>query len=367
MFERLYEKNMSKHDILLASRALESPPREGGFVLLKDIGLQLSEFDVHMLSQKDIAVGSIKPEKVYSRTGWDSVVKLQFFLGLLMKAHKYRVVHTAHIPTPQNVRLIKLAIWLARLRGTRFLQTITGLPAVNDEELPRLLWGDYVVCQSPNVLDRIESLTSVNHRLIVPWPSPQRLLASSRREGDTRSELMNKYDAETLVVFPGEFERMNIGTDFAECIESFLELQPKALIVLACRFDNLGIGQKIAEKFQNRVLSLGSTSNIVGLMDAADLVIFPTRKMDSKFHPPLIITEALTLGTTVVVSDLIDMDPASTPRLHKVDAGKPWPEFSKAMHDALSIDRKSAGDSRKFEYMVKDYHSIYTKLVDSEP
>lgn len=354
----------NKQQILLASRAVESPPQEGGFVLLRDIAETLAADDdisPVMLSMKKEVYGSIATEKVFSNTGWTRRLRLEFFIGLLRTGSKYPIVHMAHIPTVSNTRLVRRVAARAKKRGTLFVQTITGLPAVSDADLKKLLWGDYIVCQSPAVLERVKSVGITNTSLIVPWPSPVRVSASPARKLKTRKQY--NISKGPLVVFPGEFERMGIGTDFSDCITQFLQDFPTATIVLACRFDTLGIGDAIAANLPDHVRSVGKTNDIIELMEAADLVIFPTKKMDSKFHPPLIITEALSLGTKVVVSDKIDIDPAVSPLLFKAISSDGWGSFTQTMTEALNSSKPLGVPANGFALMYDAYRKIYINLL----
>lgn len=359
----------TKAKILFASRALESPPQEGGFVLLRDIATRLaldpeSSLAPSMFSKSKSPYEGISPDKVFTVTGWNRRSKLEFFVGLLRRAHLYDIVHAAHIPTTKNARLMSRAIRRAKRRGTKFVQTITGLPVVDDKQLSQMLWGDSIVCQSPSVYQRVRRLTSKPVSLIVPWPSTVRVSADNNRLSTTRSHLLSKKNTGPIVVFPGEFERMGIDTTFADCLSRFIEHNPGCLIILACRFDRLGVGDKLAAQFPDNVQSLGKTSNIIELMEAADLVIFPTRKMDEKFHPPLIITEALSLVTRVLVSNKIDIEPATSPLLSIEPSSSSWARFADAMHEAVHASHSKIPEASKsgFDSMFHDYLRVYSDI-----
>ena len=69
----------NKQRILLASRAVESPPQEGGFVLLRDIAETLvddEQLSPVMLASSNKSYGSIQTEKVFSATGWNGRLRL---------------------------------------------------------------------------------------------------------------------------------------------------------------------------------------------------------------------------------------------------------------------------------------------------
>ncbi len=355
-----------KIKILLASRALESPPREGGFVILKDIAntLDSARFIPYMLSMKNKTIGQIRPDRVFSAVGWDKIVKIQYLIAIMIRSSRYDVVHTAHIPTLFNSRIMRRITAYSHVRGTRFVQTVTGIPKVDEKQLSKLLWGDYLVFQSPSAMARAKQVTSKPMELIVPWPSDNRVRYDPKRRTRTRKSLGISVDT-NLVVFPGEFKRMGIDISFTDCINSFLEKCPNSKIIIACRFDFQNIGGEIASKFPDKVVSIGSASNIIELMEAADLVIFPAKKMHSKFHPPLIITEALTLGASVIVSDVVDIDIGISSRLTRLNKPVSWTEFGVEMYDALQKKSYKSKFNNPFQDMVKSYETIYLGVQKS--
>ena len=355
----------NKKRLLFASRAYESPPQEGGFVLLSDIAraIRIDNCDVAAFSTKQEQLDNLHLEKAFSKPGWSKLSRFEFALGLRRYAHHYDVVHTAHIPTKQNVRLLRLAIRRARRgRKTTFIQTITGLPHVTDAKLIELLWGDILVCQSPTNYQRIRSLTDKPVSLVVPWPSPKRVSPDSTRRLNTRKQYLD--GQQKLVVFPGEFQRMGVDSEFSQALQVVLDHHPDCKIILACRFDTAGIGDSISQKFSGHVISIGKSDKIIELLEAADLVIFPTRKMEQKFHPPLIITEALSVGTPTLVSDLVDIDPSTSPLLTKSSATD-WRQFGEDMSKSLSnIAHNPSASKKNFQNMVTAYHDIYTQALE---
>ncbi len=352
---------MSKIKTLFATRAIESPPREGGFVLLSDIAGSIVEdaaIEPFFFSATKQSKSKIGIEKVFSKPGWSKKTRLEFILGLRKSAHKYSVVHTAHIPTRQNVRLIKLATRQARRKGTKFVQTITGLPKldISSQELNKLLWGDYIVCQSKTIFNQVRTLRD-SASLISPW----RPSSVVRYDDKHRAALKGKFypDSKSIVVFPGEFDRLGVDKSFAECLKIFLEETTDSIVVLACRFDKKGTGKALADKFPGRVISLGETKQIMPLLEAADLVIYPTRKMDSKFQPPLVLVEAVQLGTPVLVSHMLDFSPSV-----QANVSNNWDDFANKMVDLINrkIERPLVRED-EFENMVKTYKTIYQNLA----
>lgn len=353
-----------KTKVLFASRAMESPPREGGFVLLKDVALNLNNKNTvpYMLSMGSRKIDNIRPVRVFTALGWDKVVKTQYLLAILLNSARFDIVHTAHIPTMFNTRIMHKITKFAHIKGTRFVQTVTGLPELEDDQLPKLFWGDYLVFQSPLAMKRAHKVTNKPMKLIVPWPSDKRVVFNAKRRTKTRKEL--GVDPSTrLVVFPGEFKRMGIDTSFSECVKSFVKKFPNSRFILACRFDFDHIGESIASRFGDNVTSIGGTTNIIELLEASDLVIFPARKMHSKFHPPLIITEALALGAQVLVSDVVDIDPSISPNLNRLDSPASWSEFGAKMADIVKETGGKPATKNGFKKMVHSYESVYDSLL----
>lgn len=354
-----------KIKVLLASRAMESPPREGGFVVLSDLAEEFANNDLvepAMFSASSNKDYNIRTERVFSSSGWNRLNRLEFPLGIRLKAHKYNVVHTAHIPTKQNAQIMRQVINKARKSGTKFVQTVTGLPKVEDLDLKPLLWGDHLVCQTPDVYEKIQEASTKPVSLITPWPSPKRISFNKQRYQQTRSKLIGQY--KKLVVFPGEFDRLGVGIDFAECLNSFLASEPESILVLACRFDKQKTGEKLAREFPGRVINVGEVENIIELLEAADLVIFPAREIWSKFRPPLVIMEALQLGTPTLISSSIGLDQSVSSLLKVSRAVANWKEFANDMHLMIKqVSPQRQTIDGHFQEAADSYLKIYTGII----
>ncbi|MCC5846994.1 MAG: hypothetical protein JJU29_02790 [Verrucomicrobia bacterium] len=349
--------------LLLASRAAESPLTEGGFVLLSDLAKSLVHqnlIETSVFSLIDEHMNKPNKVKAFSSIGWRNISKFQYPIGIYNHSGKYDVVHTAHIPTVKNSIILKAVTRRARKNGVKFIQTITGLPNLDDKNLHELLWGDFVVCQTSSAYKRVSLLTKKHVSLITPWPSPQRVAFDEIRKKNTRLKL--NVDGR-MVLFPGEFERMGIGLDFADCLAHIFKNDPCCKVYLACRFDNLGVGKRLAKMFPCNVVNVGETNNIIELLEASDLTIFPTRKMENKFHPPLIIMESLSLGTPTLISDLIDIDKNVSTLLKIIPSSDGWFGFADKILEASEerTDVKKIINNNNFTQMFKAYRSLYLK------
>ncbi|MEX1052005.1 MAG: glycosyltransferase family 4 protein [Patescibacteria group bacterium] len=354
--------------ILLATRAIESPPHEGGLVLLKDLGTELVRqgMDVTMFSSTTQPAGSIKKLKIFTENGWGRLARYQFLWGLFRRVADFDIVHLAHVPTAVSARLIGRIARRAAKKGTRFVQTVTGLPVITEPDIARLLWGDTIVCQSQEIAAMVRSAApSRSSRLILPWPAPQRVTYSQERRSVTRAAYLA--GKEKLVVFPGELARMGVGEDFGGFVDALIANKPSVRLVLACRFDRAGIGRRLAKRYPDNVVSLGQVPDIISLIEAADLVIFPTKKIDSKFHPPLVLMEALQLGTPVLASSLTGLSEKLGIDIVRVtDPETAWPAFADEAAKLLAkpVDRTSGHYDRYFTAMTQAYQQVYRTLGD---
>ncbi len=357
---------MNKPRVLFASRAIESPPYEGGFVLLKNLAEQTAksrDIEPYFFASSAGKTNGITHVPVFKATGWGGKRGREFLLGLSRHSRKFDIVHTAHIPTKQNVRLIKLATKHAHLRGTRFIQTITGLPktAISQKELKKLLWGDVIICQSKRTFERVRTLHE-QVEFIPTWPPNTRIAFDAKRRENTRANLFPGF--EKVVIFPGELDRLGVNRSFENCLGTFFEKSPDSLVVLACRFDNQGTGAYLEKQFPGQVRSVGETSDIVALIEAADLTIYPSKKMDSKFQPPLVLHESLQLGTPILVSHLIDLEEDSSGMIESLDLGRGWDVFAEHMVAILEKKRRARAKTKNklFEDMSRDYQNVYRTL-----
>lgn len=358
---------IKKQTVLFASRAIESPPYEGGFVLLSYMAEQAAkshDIEPHFFARESGVTNGVHHVPVFKDVGWDKKRGREFLLGLSRHAHKFDIVHTAHIPTMQNVRLIKLATRRARRKGTVFVQTITGLPrsAISQKDLKKLLWGDIIICQSQKTYDRVRKLHS-RAEYIATWPPNTRIAFDPERRETTRKKLFA--GAEKVVIFPGEFDRLGVDRSFEKCLQNFFEAMPESLVVLACRFDTQGTGAYLQKKFPKKVRSLGETADIISLIEAADLTIYPSKKMDSKFNPPLVLAESLQLGTPVLVGDLVDLPEDSSGMIESLDLGRGWELYAEHMTAMLQKKRRgrTKTKNKNFEIMSRHYVDLYRDIT----
>lgn len=362
-----------KINVLLATRAIESGPFEGGFVVLSDLAKELSSHNLFETSMFAVSRGStnkIKHIPVFSDTGWNSRIRVEFLIGLLRNAHKFDIVHTAHIPTSTNTLLIRLATYFARRHGTRFIQTVTGLPKLDldSRQMKKLLWGDVIICQTRTVASKIKS-AGKKAILVTPRPSPQRLLKANSNTSNKKNELFS--GRKKVILFPGEFERLGVDASFAECIARFFKdsREKSTAFVLACRFDEFKTGEKLESQFPDSVINLGHTNRILDIIKASDLIIYPVKKMDSKFSPPLVLMEALGAGKKVLTTELIEFETDKDDDIIVVPTETGWQAIGELLAKTLlSAETKYRPESneKKFATMCTAYEAVYSEVMKAD-
>ena len=361
-------------DVLFASRAIESPGVEGGFQLLSDLAFWYADTEnihPHVFSSEQSDALPTR-HTVYRRPGWNRWRRLEFMRALARCAGDFPVVHTAHVPTPSNIRILSRLAQALRPLGTRFVQTVTALPDASEETLRQLLWGDHIVCQTEESLALVRAL-HLESTLIQPWASPRRVKPNEDRRRWAR-ERVGSTDR-PLIVFPGEFARLGIGFEILQLFDDLIRSQPNIQIVLACRHDYAHLGQQLAALRPSNVASIGEVPWILSLLEAADVVIYPARSMTAKFQPPLVLMEALQLGTPVVAADTVaEIHGGGTYFTQESWPGNEPHRFSdlviRALHDVnASIAKIPAAQAKHsaFEGVARKYAEVYRHVYSSVP
>lgn len=359
---------MIRTEILLVSRAYESRPVEGGFVLLKDLAHGLADMrDVHPSFLSVENHGSQNGVDLVGNmwgTEWGMRARLSFVKAVVGHHRSFDVVHTAHVPTPLNASFFRLLTSIGRRANTRFVQTITALPTGPGIPSEHLFWGDHLVCQSQSVYNRLEP-TGRPVSTIPPWPSPDRVEFDPKRRRRTRQHRFSRYEA--VVVFPGEFDRLGVGYSLRETLIGLMERSDNVCVVLACRYDESGIAhrirQSLSEEYADRILVTGAIDWIVELLEAADLVIYPARTMEGKFQPPLVLLEALTLGVPVLTSQAVDLPSSADPNLTFEEPAVPRRKFGRRAGRLLEATQAGTAASNRHEETLRSYVGCYRELV----
>lgn len=356
--------------ILFATRAMESAPTEGGFVLLSDLAHAMAkepDVEVAMLATNQATRQGIECIDGFSSPGWSRMNAVEFAIAMLRFQSGFDVVHTAHAPTAVNSALMRKISLLGRRKGVHYLHTVTAVPSARPVSVQKLLWADTCVAQTGPVMNML-SFDNRPSAQIYPWPSPERVSYQAQRRQSTRGERFG--DFEKVVVFPGEFFRLGIDASIGHCVSIILENVPRSCFVFACRHDTAGLGEQVFRdlhaKFSGRVFNVGEINWLIPLIEASDLVLFPAASMLGKFEPPLVLMEALTLGRSLLVSSNLSMPEGSEiDNLVNRCEFQSWHEFGKRAVEILNAGTRGAPiPEEKFQETVSAYKRCYVTMCE---
>lgn len=353
----------TRRRVLFATRPINQREPEGGLQLQRDLVDQISRegsLSPAVFATKFSAThDSETMVPIYSDDHWNRQRRLEFLAGTWKHHSNFDILHSAHVPTVANSLALTAIARRHRAAGNASVQTITALPQ-RERVTTAFLWGDTVVCQSKTALDRVLD-AGANATLITPWPNPKRISYDEVRRQATRLERFANWD--DIVLFPGEFDRLGVDRGFDQTIGRLLKRRPGTLVILACRFDTEGIGRWLEDRYPGKVLSLGLLrGGMTELLEAADLVIFPARRMTGKFQPPLVLLESLALGTPVYATEVVEMPEDSRMLVQLAPVSLPWVEHGDLIADVLDRAADRVPVSWGFPVSFRQYMKLFSEL-----
>lgn len=294
------------------SKAISAPFRDGTKCLVRDLCQHLEDFEPHVLGT-DAA-----PPELGSRTTVHPVYgspsryaptllsNLRALSWLLTSEQPdlFHFVFSPNARTGAALRLVRAAT------GVPCLQTIASAPRdFSDPE--RLLVGDLVVAQSQHTARRAVEAFRARRldpppiHVILP-PAPTLPGEPSARQKAARAALDLPSSA-PLFVYPGDLE-VSRGAEFV------LDLARHAQGPLADATFLLAYRRKTEEAERcrlalearvtpGRVAFRPEVEDMHGLLAAATAIVFPVDDLYGKVDLPIVLLEALTLGTPALVLD----------------------------------------------------------------
>lgn len=238
-------------------------------------------------------------------------------LAWLLLRSRADVWHFAFAPNSRSSAAAKFA---RAMRKVPTLQTVVSPPR-SFHEPEALLFGDIVVTQSRWTRDQFRGAFGFRGlappRLEVIHPvAPAVTRPSPDLETRLRSEL-RVAPSEPLLVYPGDLEMSRGSARIAELARTFAERGVRGTFVFAYRNKTPGAAPRRAQLESSldpaRVRFVADTPLIHALLASAALVLFPVEDLFGKVDIPIVLLEALRLGTPVVASDegpLRELEPA---------------------------------------------------------
>lgn len=294
------------------SKGISPPFRDGTKCLVRELCQHLDDFAPHVLGMA-AELPELGPHAtvhpVYGSPTRYAPTLLSNLRALcwLLTSEPPDLFHFVFSPNPRTSAALRL---VRALTDVPCVQTIASAP--REFSAPaRLLVGDAVVAQSQHTAARARAafaasgLTAPPLEVILP-PAPVLPGEPRARQAAARAALDLRPEV-PLFVYPGDLE----VSDGARAV---LELAQRAAGPLSAATFVIAYRRKTEEAEQRRVALEASApreriafraevDDIHGLLAAATAVVFPVDDLYGKVDLPIVLLEALSLGTPVLVLD----------------------------------------------------------------
>lgn len=291
---------------------MDPPYRDGSKCLVRDLCLHLTQVEPHVLSHRK-STSELGPRTVsHAVYGAGSSYRPAFWenaraASWLAAASRADIWHFVFAP---NARSSQVARVLARLRRVRTVQTIASPP--RSFENPRtLLFGDIVVAQSEWTKRQFQMKAKAASVVLpeiveIPPPAP-RVLVRSRKECESSRAALGLRPQGPLYVYPGDLEVSRGAARTIDWSKALKARVPDAQIAIAYRqkTENAELCAQAlrASCDPGLVVFLRDVTDIHALIQSATAILFPVEDLYGKVDLPIVLLEALALGTPVLALD----------------------------------------------------------------
>ena len=303
---------MSKK-VLLATRPLVPPWDEASKNFAYFLGKEVRNHSLTLLTTKEKLPGlpdSVHEEAIFENGHLDFHAKLNLFSYLRKVRKSFDITHYLFTPTKQNTRFVR---WFAKPEG-KTVQTVATLreDLYSENELRSLLFADKIIVYTDLTKQKLERLGFDNVTRIYPGIDLERY--SPKAKDPALLTQLGFTPEHFIVLYPGEYTRLGATDMLTETFLRYFQENPDTDLrfVFACRVKNEADQEK-KEQVHKRFAEAGlldyvafsdTISDMPGLYNTTDVVIFPVENLKGKFDVPLIIIEAYACGKPVILSDL---------------------------------------------------------------
>ncbi len=302
---------MSPPRVLFVSKPVEPPWRDGSKNLVRDVATALARARPTVLTSPHAPAlgGAVRQEPIYGSAGSfsPSLVTNARVLKRLVTGDAMDVWHFVFAPNPASSAAARVAIAARRALGWRgrVVQTVASTPR-SMRGVTALLFGDRVVALSEWMRGRLLAAGAQQDalRIIPPCAADP-----PRPSADDAARVRQRYALGTrpVVLYPGDYEVSTGARTVARAIPYVRKEVESALFVFACRaktpraedarraLDAELVGHEDA------VRHAGETDDLFTLLGTASVVAFPVDDLYGKVDVPLVVLEAMALGTPLVL------------------------------------------------------------------
>ncbi len=308
---------MTRPRILYVSKPIAAPFKDGTKCLVRDLALNVERCTPVVMSARG-AKGIVEcfgPGKVpidelrvYPNSGRYSpslTHNLRAALWLFTRA-RADLWHFVFAPNP---RTSSVGAGLKRLRRVPVLQTVASPPR-SFQDIDQLLFGDIVVAQSEWTKQRILAAYAAlparprPPRVEVIWPSLTPPRARKLEEQRRARALVGAQWDTPLFVYPGDLETSSAARFILELAPELARVWPNSVTVLAYRAKSPR-AHRLADELRakldaSNVRLIANVPDIAGLIGTAQAVLFPVDDLWGKVDLPIVLLEAMQIGTPVV-------------------------------------------------------------------
>ncbi len=365
--------------VLFVSKPIVPPFHDGTKCLVRDVARELRQFEpVVMTTPEGLSLlpEGVRGRGVYADTGGFAPALLDNARAALslLAGPRDDLWHFVFAPNPRTCRVART---LRALRRVPIVQTVASPPR-HFEQIERLLFGDQIVVQSRATRSSLEAAAATEgFRLpevtVIPPPVPQLQRPSAAAIDLARAEL-NVPPGQPLILYPGDLEVSSGAEVTAGLVGALAERLPGAVVVFAYRNKTARSAERAAAL---RLRLAGSpvrisdrVSSMHALLCATDVVAFPVDDLWGKVDQPIVLLEAMALGTPCVVLDhgpLKDVVGAVRVSTTEVPA---WIEAVASLVENAELRARTVAEGRDASTRVygsgvvaRAYEAVYLRLL----
>jgi len=372
---------VTSREVLLVSKPIVPPFDDGTKCIVRDLAVAITRLPVGVLSVPgaDAISDRVSMHGVYRAAGGYSPGLAENLRAFAWLAARSRAClwHFVFAPNPKTSRA---AAFLRALRRVPSVQTVASRPRSFDEP-ESILFGDVVVAQSNDTRRRIlagyeraKVPSSRRRRVEVIFPPLGPVRIPTRNDTDrVRAQLAVGSDV-PILLFPGDLEAGNASLWVGDCVQHVVARHPQAVVVFAYRSKSPA-SAAAAERLKSRLPPARTrfvcdAPDMLALLRTSAAVLFPVDDLYGKVDLPIVLLEAMALGTPVIALDsgpLSDLE--GVERLHQGN-----PEILAVTALALVDDHgrrtrcieaqsRAVAERHDASHVADAYENIYLELL----